>query len=104
MLAHTNDYLKPAQIVPASGALVLALNAGVIAGPVLAALAIQLLGPSGLFWMLAALQAILLAITIQRMVSGQVRAKDQGTAAAISYSATAVASELNPRAATERDK
>lgn len=102
-VAHTNDYLNPAQIVPASGALVLTLNAGVIAGPLLAALVIGGIGPAGLFWMLALLQISLFAFTVLRRISRREKVADQGNAAAISYSATAVSAELNPQATTERE-
>lgn len=102
-IAHTNDYLAPSQVVPASGALVLTLNAGVIVGPVLASQCIGLFGPPGLFWGLGALQIILLGYTVLRIVSGHARADTPGVAAAISYAATPVAAELNPEAAPLRE-
>ena len=101
--AHTNDYLAPAQIVPASGALVLILNAGLIAGPILSALVIGALGPGGLFWMLAILQLILVAFTVLRKIAGPKPADDQGSAAPISYSATAVSAELNEQAVAAQE-
>jgi MFS family permease len=47
-VAHTNDYLEPHQIVAASGTLVLMAGLGATAGPIGAALLMDLIGPDGL--------------------------------------------------------
>jgi MFS family permease len=57
-VAHANDQLTPAQIVPASGTLVLALNVGVLAGAFAGPAALSLFGPSGLPLLLALLAAL----------------------------------------------
>lgn len=46
-VAHTNDFLAPEQMVGASSALILAYGIGAAAGPTLAAITMQLLGPAG---------------------------------------------------------
>ena len=48
-VAYTNDYLGPEDLVPAAGGLVMAHGIGAIAGPQLASLTIELIGPPGLF-------------------------------------------------------
>ena len=100
-VAHTNDYLTASQVVPASGALVLTLNAGVILGPPLAALLIGLAGPSGLFWGLATVQLALLGFASVRSRVGRSGIAGPGPTAPISYSSTGVAARLNPRASPD---
>lgn len=46
-VAHTNDFLTPEQIVGASAALILAYGIGAAIGPTLAAITMQLVGPTG---------------------------------------------------------
>lgn len=46
-IAHTNDYLDTDDMVAASGTLVLLVGLGMVAGPPLAAIAMDLVGPSG---------------------------------------------------------
>lgn len=53
-VGHTNDHLAPALRVPASGVLVLLYSLGAAAGPLLAAGAMTLAGPGGLFAALSA--------------------------------------------------
>jgi len=49
-VAHTNDFLKPSQMVAASGSMILLSGAMAIAGPIVGSLWMQWLGPSGFFW------------------------------------------------------
>ncbi len=58
-IAYANDYLEPAERVPASGGLVLAYSLGAAAGPLIAALGMQRVGPIGLFLFTAASMLIL---------------------------------------------
>ena len=46
-VAYANDKLRPAEIVPASGTLVLSLNIGILVGAVAGPAAVGLFGPSG---------------------------------------------------------
>lgn len=52
-IAHTNDFIKPHQVVPAASALLLSYGLGAVVGPWSASLFMGLLGPSGLFLFLA---------------------------------------------------
>ena len=54
-VAHANDQLSPAEIVPASGALVLSLNLGILAGTFVGPATVGLMGPPGLALLIALL-------------------------------------------------
>lgn len=97
-VAHTNDYLKPSQIVAASGTLVLVLGFGVILGPTLGSLAVEYYGPLGLFSFLAILQGATVATALFRMWHGQARPDTPVTAVAITHNVTPGAARLNPDA------
>lgn len=66
-IAHTNDRLAQEQIVPASGTLVLLGGIGACMGPVSAATAMALSGPSGFFWYLVIGHGALGAFALYRM-------------------------------------
>jgi MFS family permease len=77
-VAHTNDHLKPEQIVAASSGLVVLFGTGSIFGPLLASAAMDLSGPSGFFWYLAAVTGTLGVFTLYRMTaSAPVPMEDQ---------------------------
>jgi len=97
-VAHTNDRLAPAQMVAASGGLVLVMNVGIVLGPPAAGLAISHLGAPALFACLALLQGVTAALALYRLVAGEKRAAETGTALPVGHAATAVASRLNPEA------
>lgn len=97
-VAHTNDYLRPSQVVAASGTLVLVFNGGIILGPTLGAVAIGALGPSGLFLLLALVQGLTVASALFRLWRGQARVERPGRAMAIHQGATQFAARLNPEA------
>ena len=65
--AHTNDHLAPRQMVAASATLVLISGAGLTLGPSIAASAMDLMGPRGLFWALAAVHGCAGAYGLYRM-------------------------------------
>ncbi len=97
-VAHTNDRLAPAQMVAASGGLVLVMNVGIVLGPPAAGLAISHLGAPALFACLALLQGVTAALALYRLVAGEKRAAETGTALPVGHAATPVASRLNPEA------
>jgi len=66
--AHTNDHLTPRQIVAASATLVLIGGYGLTMGPLLAASAMQLTGPSGIFWLLGLVHGCIGAYGLYRMM------------------------------------
>ena len=95
-MAHTNDYLKPSQIVAASGTLVLVLAFGIVFGPTLGSLAVEHYGPEGLFFLLAIVQISTAATALFRLWRGQARADTPVTAVAMTYNVTPGAARLNP--------
>jgi len=97
-VAHTNDFLRPAQVIAASGTLVLVLNGGIILGPTLGAAAVGTLGPSGLFVLLAMVQGLTVTSALFRLWRGQARAEQPGRAMPIHQTATQIAARLNPDA------
>ena len=97
-MAHMNDYLKPGQMVAASGTLVLILAAGMTLGPTLGALAIAHYGPGGLFYLLAATSALTVLTALFRLLRGQSRASSQITAVALTASLSPEATNLYPDA------
>lgn len=62
-VAYANDHIESSNIVPAAGALLLSYSAGAAAGPVLAGLSMNLVGPVGLYWF-AAVISLLTAMAI----------------------------------------
>jgi MFS family permease len=101
-VAHTNDYLKPGQIVAASGTLVLVLGVGLVFGPTLGSLALDRYGPGGLFFMLAMVQGLTVATAVFRLWRGPARSETPVTAVAMAHNVTPGAARLNP-GATQQD-
>ncbi|MGO1117203.1 MFS transporter [Rhodovibrionaceae bacterium A322] len=66
-IAHTNDQLKPEQMVAASAGLVTVYGVGYIIGPLSSSSLMGLIGSDGFFWYLAILHAFLAAFAIFRM-------------------------------------
>jgi len=97
-VAHTNDRLAPEQMVAASGGLVLVMNVGIVLGPLAGGLAITHLGAPALFGCLALLQGATALLAVYRLVAGEKRATETGTALPVGHAATPVASRLNPEA------
>ena len=66
-LAHAGDFARPEDMVPLSSSLLLTWAAGSIVGPTLATVAMDRVGPSGLFWYVGAIAAALAAFVGWRM-------------------------------------
>ncbi len=97
-VAHCNDRLTPAQMVAASGALVLVMNVGIFLGPLVGGLSITHLGAPALFFCLTTLQAATALLALLRLATGGKPATETGTALPVGHAATPVASRLNPDA------
>ena len=65
-VAHTNDHLSPEERVAASGGLVLVYSAGAAGGPLLAAAAMTLFGPGGLYIFIAGAAGVTLLFALWR--------------------------------------
>lgn len=66
-VSHTNDFLTPAEMVPASGGMVLGFSMGAIAGPFLASLVMAMFEQDGLFLFSALVAAAALTFALWRM-------------------------------------
>lgn len=66
-VSHTNDFLTPAEMVPASGGMVLCFSMGAIAGPFLASLVMAVFEQDGLFLFSALVAIVALAFALWRM-------------------------------------
>ena len=93
-MAHMNDHLKPAQMVAASGMLVLILAVGMIPGPTLGALAIEYYGPEGIFYLLSSLSGLTVMTGLFRLWSGQPRMESHNKAVAMAATITPQATSL----------
>ena len=99
-MAHMNDYLKPGQVVAASGTLVLVLAVGMTLGPTLGAFAIEYYGPNGLFYLLSIISAITVMTAFFRLWSGQPQAENPSIAVAMAANLTPEATHLYPDASS----
>ena len=66
-ISQVNDYLSPRQMVGASGTLVFVTGCGLIAGPLVVALALEAVGPSGFLHFLICVHAVLATFIVFRM-------------------------------------
>lgn len=96
-VAHCNDQLRPSQIVPASGTLVLVLNAGILIGAFGGAFVLGVAGPAGFMSGLAVIAALTAAVALIRRVQTDAP-EDTGHAQAISAQGTQMAAMLHPDA------
>jgi len=99
-MAHMNDYLKPGQVVAASGTLVLILACGMILGPTLGAFTIQYFGPNGIFYLLSIISALTVMTAFFRLWSGQPQAQNPSKAVAMTANLTPEATHLYPDASS----
>ena len=98
-MAHMNDHLKPAQVVAASGTLVLILATGMSFGPMLGGLSIELYGPRGVFYLLFVTAGCTVATALFRLWRGSaVYGDSRGSVVAVSTSLTPEATSLYRRA------
>jgi MFS family permease len=99
-IAHTNDFLKPEQMVQASGSLVLIGGIGASLGPVTAGAMMALAGPAGFFWWLAGIHAAIGLFAVWRMTRRRaLPVAEQGAYVALPPRATPAASALRADAA-----
>ena len=103
-LAYANDHFETEQMVAASGTLVLTGGVGAFFGPTLVAASMDIFGPRGFFWSLAATHALLGLFIFYRMTQRPALPLDQqGSYVAMPSRATMVAGEMYGEAATEEE-
>ena len=102
-IAHTNDHLRPEQMVAASASLVLVGGIGACMGPALGAFIMSLGGAGGYLWYFVVLHAATAAFGLYRMTRRESRPlEEQSEFAAVSPRATSVAAAITTR--TMRDQ
>ncbi len=79
VVAHTNDFLKPPEMVAASGSLMLVFGIGAIAGPAVVGVAMSTIGPVGFFLYLAAAHGLIALIALFRMTRRAAPRADERT-------------------------
>lgn len=95
--AHLNDYLDPKQMVAASSAFVLVNGLGAILGPTSGSIAMQMIGPSGFFVLLALVQCFIVLFALWRMTRrAPMPLEDQGAFVSMPPRGSPVAVTLNP--------
>jgi MFS family permease len=99
-MAHMNDQLKPAQMVAASGMLVLILAVGMVFGPTLGAFAIEHYGPEGIFYLLSIISVLTVMTGLFRLWSGEIRTESHTKVVAMAANLTPQAANLFPDASS----
>ena len=67
-MSHMNDLLETTQLIPGATALVLFRGSGAIAGPVLTAALMTLMGPNGMWIALASFHGLFVVYIIRRFI------------------------------------
>lgn len=96
-VAYTNDYLTPAQIVPASGSLVLSLNIGILFGAFAGPASLGLTGAVGLPAFLAAVGALTATVAVVRVLRSAAP-EDVGIAQPIAAQGVQTTGVMHPEA------
>jgi MFS family permease len=96
-VAHANDHLSPAQIVPASGTLVLALNVGILVGSLVGTTVLSVAGPGGLMLFITCVSGLTAFMALFR-ISRAAPPDETRAAQAISTQSGQMGGELHPEA------
>ncbi len=99
-IAHTNDQIDPADLVPASASLLIAYGFGAVLGPVGAAATMSLMGPAGLFAFITGVAMATAVFAFWRLRQRAApAAEDKGAFRPVPRT-TSVACEMDPRSET----
>jgi MFS family permease len=96
-VAYTNDHLEPAQIVPASGSLVLSLNIGILIGAFAGPASLSIMGASGMPIFLTIMGVLTGLVAVVRVLTSAAPT-DTGIAQAITAQGAQTAGVLHPDA------
>ncbi len=96
-VAHANDQLSPAQIVPASGTLVLAINVGILFGALSGPAVLGSTGPAGLMVLIACVSGLTVFVAMFR-VARKEAPEETRAAQALSAQGVQLTGELHPEA------
>ena len=96
VVALTHDHLRPAEIVPASGTIVMIAGMSAISGPLMVALGMQWWGLGAYFLMLAVAMLLMAAAAIWRALTVSALPPEYKTHSAIQATAMPVGSVIHP--------
>ena len=96
VVALTHDHLRPAEIIPASGTIVMVSGLVSICGPVMVAFGMQWYGLDSFFQMLAVALTLLAVISIWRVLTVPALPPEYKTHSTLQSAATPVGSVLHP--------
>ncbi|MEE8274457.1 MAG: MFS transporter [Alphaproteobacteria bacterium] len=102
-VAETNDWIEADELVAAGAGLVLAYSVGASVGPLAGALAMEGLGPGGLFAFAAVVLAALAAYALYRVIKGLAKPAAEQTEFWSASWVSPVAAGLDPRAPADPD-
>lgn len=96
-VAHANDQLTPAQIVPASGTMVLAINIGILFGALSGPAILGFTGPAGLMAFFAIVSGLTVLVALFRVTRSDAP-EETGKAQALSAQGIQITGQLHPEA------
>jgi MFS family permease len=96
-VSQVYDYIDRAEMVAASGGLLLIWSVGAMTGPLIASGLMGRFGPTAFFLYLAAVSLLLLVFTRYRMVRRSARPAEQQTGFVAMGTTSAIAGALDPR-------
>ena len=97
-VAHAFDYIDRSEMISANSSMLLIWAIGATIGPLAASLLMGQVGPSGLFYYLTAIAALLAAFTRYRMIVRRaLPANEQTSFVAVGSPTSAIAGALDPR-------
>ena len=102
-VSHANDYIDPADLVPASGGLIIAYGIGATIGPLGAAAMIEIQGAIGLFTFVAAMSLGTAGFAIWRMTRRDAVPVDDQVPFQPVPRTSVIATEMDPRSEPEEE-
>ena len=98
VVAHTNDYLQPHEIVPASSAIAILVGIGSICGPILTSISMKLMGTDGFFIFLFIVHLLLGLFGLYRMGKRTKPLDTESQYVPLPRNISPAGMELNPKA------
>lgn len=103
-IAHTNDFLDATDFVPASASLLLVYGCGAVAGPFVASLIMEAVGPEGLFIHAAAATAAIGVFAFYRMTQRPPASEEDSVDFTLVPRTSAMVFEMDPRSEQDGDE
>lgn len=104
-VAHTNDFVDPQDVVPASASMLMTFGVGAVCGPIVMTWAIGVVGDFGFYGSSALMAALVTLFGLWRMTRRAAPdAEEQAPFVAVPTVGTPVAFELDPRSDVEEEQ